>query len=230
MITVSITLGSLFFMRTQAATHFTYCHNTAHCSNVSNALTTTDETNAVSWQNLFASEIISLPTMLTCGAYIAIVLYMNVTSLYKNRLIKPWIPDNQSKTYSLYLKVSRGCSLVNKTIVESGLSNLNAILVAHIKAPALTSDVTFGILDAGGVIEEEDILVFMSEIEMLPELMRFQGLVFTSLQVCLIHCFHSDTAFPGASPSTSSPDFCDSGRTDLPRKTTARLSHSVRAR
>ncbi len=133
---------------------------------------------------LFTSSNLSLHTMLTFGICIAILMYIVFASLLKNRLMKPWIPDDRIKTYSLYLRVSHDCGLITKSIAESGLSNLSATLVAHIKAAALTSGPgAFGILDVGGVIEEGDLLVFMSEVQMLPELMRFQGLAFTNLQV-----------------------------------------------
>ena len=122
--------------------------------------------------------------MLICGAYISILMYIVFLSLYTNRAMKPWMPEKQNMAYSLYLKVSRGCGLIDKTIFDSGLSNLDSTLVAHIKAAASTSAAAaFGILDASGVIEEGDTLVFISEIEMLPELMCFQWLVFTSMQV-----------------------------------------------
>ncbi len=184
---VIFTVGTLFAMRLQdssAATQYSHCHiyskNTAHC--LSNATTASYDNNST-LRTLFGRTDFGLPVMLIYGVYITIFLYIVVSSLYKKPLLKQWVPGNQTRTYSLYLSVSRGCSLINKTIVQSGLSNLNAILVAHFKSS--TSDAAFGILDVEGVIEEDDVLVFMSEIEMLPELMHFHGLVFTSMQVGL---------------------------------------------
>ncbi len=139
--------------------------------------------NANNVLGLFEMGKIGLPVLLAGIAYIIIASPI----FFRGRRVKPWTPEHV-KTYTIYLKVSAGCSLINKTIANSGLSNMSATLVAHFKSGETgnadaSSGHVFGGLNAEGLILDGDTLVFKAEVQMLPELMRFHGLDFSALKV-----------------------------------------------
>jgi hypothetical protein len=154
--------------------------------------------NANNVLNLFEMGKIGLPVLLAGIAYIIVAS----PYFFKGRRVKPWSPEHL-KTYTLNLQVSQGCKLINKKIADSGLSNLSATLVAHIKsgdtglkpadaigvddvgvrAEASHENHVLGTLSSESLINEGDTLVFKTEVHMLAELMRFHGLNFSALKV-----------------------------------------------
>jgi hypothetical protein len=144
--------------------------------------------NANNVVGLFEMGKIGLPVLLAGIAYI--IMFSPI--LFRGRRVKPWTPEHV-KAYSLYLQVSKGCSLISKKLSDSGLLNMSATLVAHARAGTpilqneedaeLKQDHAFGGLDLQGRIREGDTLVFKAEVHMLPELMRFHGLDFAALKV-----------------------------------------------
>jgi di/tricarboxylate transporter len=154
-----------------------------------NSIEKTTKYNANNVLGLFEMGKIGLPVMLAGIVYIVIASPL----LFKGRRVKPWNPEHV-KTYTIHLIVSKGCSLISKSISKSGILNMSATLLAHVKstitdassisqAVADHSEDLFNSLDVEGVIQQGDVLVFRAEVHMLPELMRFHGLDFAVLKV-----------------------------------------------